>query len=148
MLDVKFLAAGSNAEEAMSFICKLSFNLINESKGKQKIDIRCQNIDEAIKLDSELWINPKDSFMPHNLSNNRSEEDIIEIGYPGTNSLKIIIRFLLILTHPFLTNSPTIATICKLWLKIIQSTERKLQKLGRSSSHRKGRGRRRTRRAA
>ena len=49
MLDVKFLAAGSNAEEAMSFICKLSFNLINESKGKQKIDIRCQNIDEAIK---------------------------------------------------------------------------------------------------
>ena len=79
MLDVKFLAAGSNAEEAMSFICKLSFNLINESKGKQKIDIRCQNIDEAIKLDSELWINPKDSFMPHNLSNNRSEEDIIDI---------------------------------------------------------------------
>ena len=54
MLDVKFLAAGSNAEEAMSLICKLSFNLINESKGKQKIDIRCQNIDEAIKLDSEL----------------------------------------------------------------------------------------------
>ena len=81
MLDVKFLAAGSNAEEAMFFICKLSFNLINESKGKQKIDIRCQNIDEAIKLDSELWINPKDSFMPHNLSNNRSEEDFIEIGY-------------------------------------------------------------------
>ncbi len=97
MLDVKFLAAGSNAEEAMSFICKLSFNLINESKGKQKIDIRCQNIDEAIKLDSELWINPKDSFMPHNLSNNRSEEDIIEIGYPGTkfskNNNKILINF-------------------------------------------------------
>ena len=39
MLDVKFLAAGSTAEEAMSFICELTFNLINEKRGKYKIDI-------------------------------------------------------------------------------------------------------------
>ena len=35
--------------------------------------------------------------MPHNLSNNRSEKDIIEIGYPGTkfskNNNKILINF-------------------------------------------------------
>ena len=36
MLDVKFLAAGSTAEEAMSFICELTFNLINEKRGKYK----------------------------------------------------------------------------------------------------------------
>ena len=40
MLDVKFLAAGSTAEEAMSFICELTFNLINEKRGKYKIDIK------------------------------------------------------------------------------------------------------------
>ena len=89
MLDVKFLAAGSTAEEAMSFICELTFNLINEKRGKYKIDIICQNIDEAMKLDSQLWVEPKESFIPHNLSNNKTERDIVEIGYPGTKFSKI-----------------------------------------------------------
>ena len=89
MLEVKFLAAGSTSEEAMSFICKLTFKLINENGANQKIDIRCQNIDDAMKLDDHLWIEPKESFIPHNLSNNRTEKDIVEIGYPGTKFSKI-----------------------------------------------------------
>ena len=78
MLEVKFLAAGSTSEEAMSFICKLTFKLINENGANQKIDIRCQNIDDAMKLDNHLWIEPKESFIPHNLSNNRTEKDTVQ----------------------------------------------------------------------
>ena len=42
-----------------------------------------------MKLDDHLWIEPKESFIPHNLSNNRTEKDIVEIGYPGTKFSKI-----------------------------------------------------------
>ncbi|GIS32556.1 MAG: hypothetical protein Ct9H90mP4_04700 [Gammaproteobacteria bacterium] len=105
MLEVKFLAAGSTSEEAMSFICKLTFKLINENGANQKIDIRCQNIDDAMKLDDHLWIEPKESFIPHNLSNNRTEKDIVEnLGTQELNFLKLIIKSLLIIVPLFLTN--------------------------------------------
>ena len=105
-MEVKFLAAGKTNEEALSFVCRLSADLVLEVGTNQKIDIRCQNVEEAMEIDKLLWTEPEEAFLPHSLSNNRKESDLIEIGYPGTKFTKINKKILINL-NPSLPNQLT-----------------------------------------
>ena len=65
-----------------SLISKLimgGIDLIHASK----IDIFCDDINDAKYLDERLWNEPKYGLISHNLVTNKAD-DLINIGYPGT----------------------------------------------------------------
>ena len=86
MIEATFIASGKTMLEALNFtpslVSKIMFGDGN-FRQVRKIDIFCNNVDDANLLDNILWEKPKYSIISHNLVNNGSD-DLIEIGYHGT----------------------------------------------------------------
>ena len=90
MLEAKFIASGSSFEEALKFSCELTAKLYlgeDEFKKSETIDIYCDNLKQAEKLDELLWEIPKEVLLPHQLAHKQDSEEPIRIGYPGTKFL-------------------------------------------------------------
>mgnify|MGYP003304632199 CR=1 FL=1 len=86
MVEATFIASGKNMEEALNFTCSLIIKLITGSIDlihASKIDIFCDDINDAKYLDERLWNEPKYGLISHNLVTNKAD-DLINIGYPGT----------------------------------------------------------------
>jgi len=87
MLEAKFLASGSSFEEALRFSCELTAKLYLGEEGFKRsntIDIYCDNLKQAEKLDELLWEIPKEVLLPHQLTHKQDSNEPIRIGYPGT----------------------------------------------------------------
>ena len=87
MLEAKFIASGSSFEEALKFSCELTAKLYLGEKGFKRsntIDIYCDNLKQAEKLDELLWEIPKEVLLPHQLTHKQDSDEPIRIGYPGT----------------------------------------------------------------
>ena len=87
MLEAKFIASGASFEEALQFSCELAANLYlgeNGLKKSRKIDIYCDDLKQAEKLDELLWEIPKELLLPHQLAHKINLDEPIQIGYPGT----------------------------------------------------------------
>ena len=87
MLEAKFIASGSSFEEALQFSCELTANLYLGESGfrrSKKIDIYCDDLKQAEKLDELLWEIPKELLLPHQLAHKQNLDEPIKIGYPGT----------------------------------------------------------------
>ena len=87
MLEAKFIASGSSFEEALKFSCGLTAKLYLGEEGfkrSKKIDIYCDNLKQAEKLDELLWEIPKEVLLPHQLAHKKDLDEPIRIGYPGT----------------------------------------------------------------
>ena len=91
MVEATFIASGNSAKDALDMAAVLAVDIMMGEKNfiqANKLDIYCDNIDDANTLDTLLWNNPKYSILDHGLVNNGSDK-LIEIGYPGTKfSLK------------------------------------------------------------
>ena len=90
MLEAKFIASGSSFEEALKFSCELTAKIyLGEEIFEQSktIDIYCDNLAQAEKLDELLWEIPKEILLPHQLVHQQDLEEPIRIGYPGTKFL-------------------------------------------------------------
>ena len=91
MVEATFIASGNSAKDALDMAAVLAVDIMMGEKNfilANKLDIYCDNIDDANTLDTLLWNNPKYSILDHGLVNNGSGK-LIEIGYPGTKfSLK------------------------------------------------------------
>tara|TARA_B100000686_G_scaffold78376_1_gene84344 strand:+ start:111 stop:557 length:447 start_codon:yes stop_codon:yes gene_type:complete len=90
MLEAKFIASGSSFEEALKFSCELTAKLYlgeEDFKRSKTIDIYCDNLKQAKKLDELLWKIPKEVLLPHQLAHKQDLEEPIRIGYPGTKFL-------------------------------------------------------------
>ncbi len=86
MVEATFIASGKNMEEALNFTCSLTSKLIMggiDLIHASKIDIFCDDINDAKYLDERLWNEPKYGLISHNLVTNKAD-DLINIGYPGT----------------------------------------------------------------
>ena len=86
MVEATFIASGKNMEEALNFTCSLIGKLIMggiDLIHASKIDIFCDDINDAKYLDERLWNEPKYGLISHNLVTNKAD-DLINIGYPGT----------------------------------------------------------------
>ena len=87
MLEAKFIASGSSFEEALKFSCELTAKLYLGEEGFKRsntIDIYCDNLKQAEKLDELLWEIPKEVLLPHQLTHKQDSVEPIRIGYPGT----------------------------------------------------------------
>ena len=87
MLEAKFIASGSSFEEALKFSCELTAKLYLGEEGFKRsntIDIYCDNLKQAEKLDELLWEIPKEVSLPHHLPHKQDSDEPIRIGYPGT----------------------------------------------------------------
>ena len=87
MLEAKFIASGSSFEEALKFSCELTAKLYLGEEGfvrSNTIDIYCDNLKQAEKLDELLWEIPKEVLLPHQLIHKQDSDEPIRIGYPGT----------------------------------------------------------------
>ena len=90
MLEAVFIASGSSFEEALKFSCELTAKLYlgeEDFKRSKTIDIYCDNLKQAKKLDELLWKIPKEVLLPHQLAHKQDSEAPIRIGYPGTKFL-------------------------------------------------------------
>jgi len=90
MLEAVFIASGSSFEEALKFSCELIAKLYlgeDDFKTSKTIDIYCDNLKQAKKLDELLWKIPKEVLLPHQLAHKQDLEEPIRIGYPGTKFL-------------------------------------------------------------
>ena len=90
MLEAKFIASGSSFEEALRFSCELTAKLYLGEEGFKRsntIDIYCDNLKQAEKLDELLWEIPKEVLLPHQLTHKQDSNEPIRIGYPGTKFL-------------------------------------------------------------
>ena len=91
MVEATFIASGNSAKDALDMAAVLAVDIMMGEKNfiqANKLDIYCDNIDDANTLDTLLWNSPKYSILDHGLVNNGSGK-LIEIGYPGTKfSLK------------------------------------------------------------
>ena len=86
MVEATFMASGKNMEEALDFTSSLISKLIMggiDLIHASKIDIFCDDINDAKYLDERLWNEPKYGLISHNLVTNKAD-DLINIGYPGT----------------------------------------------------------------
>ena len=86
MVEATFMASGKNMEEALDFTSSLISKLITggiDLIHARKIDIFCNDINDAKYLDDRLWNEPKYGLISHNLVTNKAD-DLINIGYPGT----------------------------------------------------------------
>lgn len=86
MAQAIFLASGNSVEEALNFSASLVGNILvgrNELDISHKVDMFCNDIQEAIKLDEILWEIPKFSLISHQLVT-KSSDELVRIGYPGT----------------------------------------------------------------
>ena len=86
MVEATFIASGKNMEEALNFTCSLISKLIMggiDLIHASKIDIFCDDINDAKYIDERLWNEPKYGLISHNLVTNKAG-DLINIGYPGT----------------------------------------------------------------
>ena len=71
MVEATFIASGKNMEEALNFTCSLISKLIMggiDLIHASKIDIFCDDINDAKYLDERLWNEPKYGLISHNLS--------------------------------------------------------------------------------
>ena len=87
MLEAKFIASGSSFEEALKFSCELTAKLYLGEEGFKRsntIDIYCDNLKQAEKLDELLWEIPIEVLLPHQLTHKQDSVEPIRIGYPGT----------------------------------------------------------------
>ena len=87
MLEAKFIASGSSFEEALKFSCELTAKLFLGEEGFKRsntIDIYCDNLKQAEKLEELLWEIPKEVLLPHQLAHKQDTVEPIRIGYPGT----------------------------------------------------------------
>ena len=87
MLEAKFIASGSSFEEALKFSCELTAKLYLGEEGFKRsntIDIYCDNLKQAEKLEKLLWEIPKEVLLPHQLAHKQDSVEPIRIGYPGT----------------------------------------------------------------
>ena len=87
MLEARFIASGSSFEEALKFSCELTAKLFLGEEGFKRsntIDIYCDNLKQAEKLDELLWEIPKEVLLPHQLTHKQDSDEPIRIGYPGT----------------------------------------------------------------
>ena len=87
MLEAKFIASGSSFEEALQFSCELTAKIYlgeGDLKKSKKIDIYCDDLNQAEILDKLLWDIPKELLLPHQLVHKNDLSEPIRIGYPGT----------------------------------------------------------------
>ncbi len=100
MTEATFLASGNTMVEAVNFTAELSNKiLLNQDDVAQaeRIDIFCNDIGDAEKLDEVLWAKPKYSIISHSLVD-KGQDDLIRIGYPGT-------KFNSQITHTFINGN-------------------------------------------
>ena len=86
MVEATFIASGKNMEEALDFTCSLISKLITSNTDlmhASKIDVFCNNINDANYLDERLWNKPEYGIISHNLVSSKAD-NLINIGYPGT----------------------------------------------------------------
>ena len=72
MIEATFIASGKTMQEALNFTASLVNKIMFEDesfKQVRKIDIFCNNIDDANLLDNILWEKPKFSMISHSLFN-------------------------------------------------------------------------------
>lgn len=86
MTEATFLASGNTMIEAVNFTAELSNKILlnlDDVAQAERIDIFCNDIGDAEKLDEVLWAKPKYSIISHSLVD-KGQDDLIRIGYPGT----------------------------------------------------------------
>ena len=86
MVEATFIASGKNMEEALDFTCSLIIKLITgdiDLIHTSKIDVFCNDVNDANYLDEKLWNEPQYGLISHNLVTNKADY-LINIGYPGT----------------------------------------------------------------
>ena len=86
MTQAIFLASGNTIEEALSFAASLIGNILigqKELPASDRVDVFCDDIQDANKLDNILWEKPKFAIISHQLVTENTE-GIVRIGYPGT----------------------------------------------------------------
>ena len=86
MVEATFIASGKNMEEALDFTCSLIIKLITgdiDLIHTSKIDVFCNDVNDANYLDERLWNEPQYGLISHNLVTNKADY-LINIGYPGT----------------------------------------------------------------
>ena len=86
MVEATFIASGKNMEEALDFTCSLIIKLITgdiDLIHTSKIDVFCNDVNDADYLDERLWNEPQYGLISHNLVTNKADY-LINIGYPGT----------------------------------------------------------------
>ena len=70
MVEATFIASGKTIEDALSFSADLVHKVLigdDFTGASKKIDVFCNNIQEANQLDKILWERPKYSIISHNL---------------------------------------------------------------------------------
>jgi len=86
MKEVRFIAVGSDMNQANEFTCEFISEIYLNEKEYVKfknIDVRCLSAEDAIDLDNLMWSYPKNIFLPHELINTSCGNNFINIGYPG-----------------------------------------------------------------
>ena len=86
MKEVRFIAVGSDMNQANEFTCEFISEIYLNEKEYVKfknIDVRCFSAEDAIDLDNLMWSYPKNIFLPHELINTSCGSNFINIGYPG-----------------------------------------------------------------
>ncbi len=86
MKEVRFIAVGSDMNQANEFTCEFISEIYLNKKEYVKfknIDVRCFSAEDAIDLDNLMWSYPKNIFLPHELINTSCGNNFINIGYPG-----------------------------------------------------------------
>ena len=82
MVEATFIASGKNMEEALDFTSSLISKLITDGIDQihtSKIDVFCNDINDANFLDERLWNEPEYGLISHNLITNKAD-DFINIG--------------------------------------------------------------------
>ena len=92
MSSVSFLQAGFSEDLAIDYVCDLTGKIIQKNlhdSTSKKIFIRCNDAEQAIKLDERMWGYPKHLFIPHKISTEKNSKDCeVSISYPGIKNIE------------------------------------------------------------
>ena len=106
MSTVSFLKAGDTEEKAIDFVCKLTGRIIYENLSaidSKKINIRCNDAEQASILNERLWGFPEDIYIPHKITTEKNSKNCnVLISYPGLKNEEDF--FYLINLNPPLAN--------------------------------------------
>ena len=86
MVEATFIASGKTSLEALEMAASVASEVLLGSSNfikSKKLDIFCDNIDDANKLNEILWIKPIYSIIDHDLVNQEFNK-LVQIGYTGT----------------------------------------------------------------
>ena len=91
MLKTEFISIGSDLNLAIEIVCELTAKIYIEEDNylfTKWIDLKCNTLEQAEKLDEAMWKRPANALLPHQLIHAGDPKIRINIGYPGTKFSK------------------------------------------------------------